>query len=124
MLGLLAREAFLAAIGKSAVPAGVGVDLRAVEPQSAQLQHSHLTRQGCSFRFWPERRDAVVVGMIVSRDETKRHRVIGRPLQHWRHRRQDEVMGSLAESRKAGTAGRPDSQRFRSGLRGNIAITS
>ena len=71
------------------MPAGVGVDLRAVEPQSTQLQHAHLTRQKQHLNEQPfdlleeplpERRDGVVVGMIVGRDETKRYRVISRPL--------------------------------------------
>ena len=77
-------------IGKRAVPAGVGVDLGAVEPQSAQLQHAHLARQKQHLNEQPfdlleesppERRDGVVVGMIVGCDETKRHRVISRTLQ-------------------------------------------
>jgi hypothetical protein len=77
-------------IGKRTVSAGVSVDLRAVDPQSAQLQHAHLTRQKQHLNeqpfdlleeSLPERRDGVVVGMIVSRDKTKRHRVISRPLQ-------------------------------------------
>src|SRR5665648_88464 len=77
-------------IGKRNVSAGVSVDLRAVDPQSAQLQHAHLTRQKQHLNeqpfdlleeSLPECRDGVVVGMIVSRNKTKRHRVISRPLQ-------------------------------------------
>src|SRR5882672_10768908 len=67
-------------IGKRTVSAGVSVDLRAVDPQSAQLQHAHLTRQKQHLNqqpfdlleeSLPERRDGVVVGMIVSRDKTE-----------------------------------------------------
>ena len=73
-----------------AVAAGVGVDFRAVEADRSHLQHAHLTRQQQNLneqRFDlfekppPERRDCIVVGMIVGRDETKRHRVVRRPLQ-------------------------------------------
>jgi hypothetical protein len=73
-----------------AVAAGVGVDLRAVEADRSHLQHAHLARQQQnlneqSFDLFekppPERRDRVVVGMIVGRDETERHRVVRRPLQ-------------------------------------------
>ena len=32
-------------IGKRAVPAGVGVDFRAVEPDRPHFQHAHLARQ-------------------------------------------------------------------------------
>ena len=77
-------------IGQRAVPAGVGVDFRAVEPERAHLQHAHLARQQQHLNEQPldllekpppERRDRVVVGMIVGRNEAERHRVIGRPLQ-------------------------------------------
>ena len=77
-------------IRQRAVPAGVGVDLRAVERHRAHLQHAHLARQQQHLNEQrldllekpsPERRDRVVVGMIVGRDEAERHRVIGRPLQ-------------------------------------------
>ena len=73
-----------------AVAAGVGVDFRAVEADRSHLQHAHLTRQQqnlneqCFDLFEkppPERRDCIVVGMIVGRDETERHRVVRRPLQ-------------------------------------------
>ena len=72
------------------MPAGIGVDLRAIEPQSAQLRQAHLTRQKQHLNEQPfdlfeepppERRDGVVIGMIVGRDKTKRHRVVSRPLQ-------------------------------------------
>ena len=77
-------------IGKRAVPAGVGVDLRAVETNRAHLQHAHLARQQQNLNEQrldlfekppPESRDRVVVGMFVGREETERHRVIVRPLQ-------------------------------------------
>src|SRR5260221_12392127 len=77
-------------IGKRTVSAGVSVDLRAVDPQSAQRQHARLMRQKQHLNeqpfdlleeSLPERRDGVVAGMIVSRDKTKRHRVISRPPQ-------------------------------------------
>ncbi len=70
--------------------ARVGVDLRPVQPDRAHLQHAHLAgepknidEQLLDILQEPpaERRDGVVVGMIVRRDEPKRHRVIGRPLQ-------------------------------------------
>src|SRR6266481_556514 len=70
-------------IGKRTVSAGVSVDLRAVDPQSAQLQHAHLTRQKQHLNeqpfdlleeSLPERRDGVVVGMIVSRDRFRSSR--------------------------------------------------
>ncbi len=72
------------------MPAGVGVDFRAVEPDRPHFQHAHLARQQQHLNEQPldllekpppERRDRVVVGMIVGRDKTERHRVIGRPLQ-------------------------------------------
>ena len=77
-------------IGKSAVPAGVGVDLRAVQRHRAHLQHAHLARQQEHLNEQrldllqkppPERRDRVVVGMIVGGDEAERHAVIARPLE-------------------------------------------
>ena len=77
-------------IGQRAVPAGIGVDLRAVQPDRAHLQHAHLARQSQHLHEQPldllekpppERRDRVVVGMLVRRDEAERHRIIGRPLQ-------------------------------------------
>ena len=72
------------------MPAGVGVDLRAVERNRAHLQHAHLARQQQNLNEQrldlfekppPECGNRVVVGMIVGRDEAKRHRIIGRPLQ-------------------------------------------
>ena len=77
-------------IRQRAVAAGIGVDFRAVEADRSHLQHAHLARQQQNLneqRFDlfekppPERRDCVVVGMIVGRDETERHRVVRRPLQ-------------------------------------------
>ena len=69
-------------IGKRAVPAGVGVDFRAVEPDRSQLQNAHLARQQQHLNEQrldlfqeppPETRDRVVVGMIVGGEETERH---------------------------------------------------
>ena len=77
-------------IRQCAVPAGVGVDFRAVEPDRPHVQHAHLARQQQHLneqpldlleKSSPERRNRVMVGMIVSRNEAERHRVIGRPLQ-------------------------------------------
>jgi hypothetical protein len=61
------------------VPTSVGVDLRTVEPDRAHLQHAHLTRKQQHLNEQPlnllekpppKRRDRVVVGMIVGRNET------------------------------------------------------
>ena len=77
-------------VGKRAVPAGVGVDLRPVQSDRAHLQNAHLARQLKNLDEQlldllqeppPKRRNRVVVGMIVGRDEPKRHRVVGRPLE-------------------------------------------
>jgi hypothetical protein len=77
-------------IRKRAVSAGVGVDFRAVQPDRSHLQNAHLARKQQHLdeqlldlfeKPPPERGDRVVVGMIVGRDEPKRHRVIGRPFQ-------------------------------------------
>ena len=77
-------------IRQRAMAAGVGVDLRAVQRHRPHLQKAHLPRQQQhlneqSFDLLqkapPERRDRVVVGMIVGRDEPERHRVVGRTLQ-------------------------------------------
>ena len=77
-------------IGKRAMPAGVGMNLCAVEPNRSQLEDAHLARQQQDLNKQrldlleeppPETRNRVVVGMIVCRNETERHRVIGRPLQ-------------------------------------------
>ena len=76
-------------IGKRAVATRVGVDLRAVQPDRAHLQHAHLARQLKNLDEQlldvlqeppPKRGDRVVVGMIVRRDEPERHRVISRTL--------------------------------------------
>ena len=70
--------------------ARVGVDLRPIQPDRAHLQHAQLARQLENLdeqlldilqEAPPKRRDRVVVGMIVGRNEPKRHRVVGRPLQ-------------------------------------------
>lgn len=77
-------------IGKRAVPARVGMNFRTVEPDRTHLQHAHLACEQQHLneqpldlleKAPPERRDCVVVGMIVGGNETKRHRVIRRPLQ-------------------------------------------
>ena len=77
-------------IGQRAVPAGIGVDLGAVERHRAHLEHAHLARHRQHLdeqpldlleKPPPERRDRVVIRMLVRRDEAERHRVIGRPLQ-------------------------------------------
>ncbi len=77
-------------IRQRAVPAGVGMDLCAVQRHRPHLQNAHLPRQQQhlneqSFdlreKAPPEGRDRVVVGMIVGRDEPERHRVISRTLQ-------------------------------------------
>jgi hypothetical protein len=77
-------------IGKRAVPARVGVDLRPVQPDRAHLQHAHLAGKLQHvheqlldvFQEAPSKvRNRVVVGMFVARQETKRHRIVGRPLQ-------------------------------------------
>ncbi len=75
-------------IGKRAVPARVGVDLRPVQSDRAHLQNAHLARQLKNLDEQlldllqeppPKRGDRVVVGMIVRRDEPKRHRVRSSP---------------------------------------------
>jgi len=77
-------------IRQCAVPAGIGVQLRPVEPHRAQLQHAHLARQqqhlheqGFDLRqkASSEHRNGVVVRMVIRRDEAERHAVIRRPLQ-------------------------------------------
>ena len=77
-------------VGQGAVPAGVGVDLGAVERHRAHLEHAHLARHRQHLdeqtldlleKTSPERREGIVVGMLVRRDEPEGHRVIGRPLQ-------------------------------------------
>jgi hypothetical protein len=77
-------------IRQRAMPAGIGMDLRAVEPDRSHLQHAHLARHlqhldkqrlDLLEKPPPERRDRVVVGMIVGRNEAERHRIIGRPFQ-------------------------------------------
>jgi hypothetical protein len=77
-------------IGQRAVPAGVGVDLGAVQGHRAHPQHTHFARQfehldeqlrDLLKKAPPEHRDGVVVGVLVGRDEAERHGVIGRALQ-------------------------------------------
>ena len=71
------------------MPARVGMNLRPVQSDRAHLQDAHLARQLKNLDEQlldvlqeppPKRGDRVVVGMIVGRDEPKRHRVVGRPL--------------------------------------------
>ncbi len=77
-------------IGKRAVPAGVGMDLRPIQRNRAHPQNAHLVRQfqhldGQRLDLLEEppaeRRDRVVVRVIVRGDEAKRHRIVGGPLQ-------------------------------------------
>ena len=77
-------------IGQRAVPAGVGVDLGAVQRHRAQLeqpglprQHQDLDEQPFDLREKPapERGDGVVVGMIVGGDEAERHRIVSGALE-------------------------------------------
>jgi hypothetical protein len=77
-------------IGQRAVTAGIGVDLGPVEPHRAHLQNAHLARQKQNLdekrldllqKPPPERRDRVVIGVFVRRDEAERHAVVRRPLQ-------------------------------------------
>jgi hypothetical protein len=72
------------------VPAGIGVDLGAVQSHRAHLEQAHLARQlqhldkqlrDLPQEAPPERRKGVVVGVLVGRDEAEGHRVIGRALQ-------------------------------------------
>jgi hypothetical protein len=66
------------------------VDLGPVKPNRAQLQNpdlagknQHLQKQARDLRQKspPKRRNRIVIGMIVRRDEAERHRVICRTLQ-------------------------------------------
>ena len=77
-------------VGERAVPARVGVDLRAVQPDRPHLQHAHLAGQLQHLdeqlldllQETPSKgRYRVVVGMRAAREEAKRNRVVGRPLQ-------------------------------------------
>ena len=75
-------------IRKGAVPAGIGMDLRPVEPNRAHLQNAHLACQQQDLHKQtldlldkpsPEGRYRIVIWMIVRRDETEGNRVIARP---------------------------------------------
>ena len=77
-------------VRKRAGPAGVGVDLRAIQRDCAHLQSAHLARHQKHLNEQrldllqkppPERRDGVVVGMIVGGNEAQRYAVIGRSLE-------------------------------------------
>ena len=66
------------------------MDLRAVERNGAHLEHSHLARQlqhlneqalDLLEKAPSKRRDRVVIGMIVRRNEPERNRIVRRPLQ-------------------------------------------
>ena len=68
-------------IEQRAVPAGIGVDLGAVERHRAHLEHAHLARHlqhldeeipRSPEKLSPERCDRVVIRMLVRRDETER----------------------------------------------------
>jgi hypothetical protein len=72
------------------VPTGVGMNLGAVQRDRTHLEHPHLARQlqhlhehtlDLLEKAPPKRRDRVVVGMVVRRDEPERDRIVGRPLQ-------------------------------------------
>ena len=72
------------------MPAGISVDLGAIQRYRAHLEHAHLARQlqhphKQSFDLLEKaptkRSDRVVVGMLVRRDEPERHRIIRRALQ-------------------------------------------
>jgi len=69
-------------VGQRAVPAGIGVDLGAVECHRAHLEHAHLARylQHLDEQTLdlleepaPERCDRVVIRMLVRRDEAERN---------------------------------------------------
>ena len=71
-------------IRQGAVPAGVGVDLRAVQRNRAHPQHPHLARQFQHLHKQPldllekppaKRCDRVVVGMVVGGYKAERHRM-------------------------------------------------
>src|SRR4051812_19883140 len=77
-------------IRQRAVAAGIGVDLGAVERDRAQLQHpdlagelQHLNEQrlDLSEEASPERRNGVVIRVLVGGNEAERHRIITRSLQ-------------------------------------------
>ena len=66
--------------------AGVGVDLRAIQRHRAQLQDTHLARDAQNLheqrldlaqKAPAERRNGVVIGMLIGRDEAESYRVIG-----------------------------------------------
>jgi hypothetical protein len=76
-------------VTERSVLARVGLDLGAIQAHVAYLQQlqgarhlQDLHEQILQLRQEPlaKRRDRVVIGMRVGRDEPKRHRVIGRPL--------------------------------------------
>ena len=72
------------------MPAGIGVDLGAVQRHRAHLEHAHLAGQQ---KHLDEQRldlleeaaaecgNGVVVGVLVRRDKAERHRIVGSPLQ-------------------------------------------
>ncbi len=75
-------------IRQCAMPAGISVDFCAVQPDRSDLQQAHLARPlqhlneqrlNLFQKPPPERRDRVVVRMIVGRYEAERYRVIARP---------------------------------------------
>ena len=76
-------------VGQRAVPARIGVHLRAIQSHSAELEHSqivrqlqHLDEQRLELRqeALAKVRDRIVVGMLITGDIAKRHRVVRRTL--------------------------------------------
>jgi len=99
----------------------LGVDLRAVQRHRAHLQHAHLARQQKDLDEQPfdllqepsaERRDRVVVGMVVGGDEAERHAVIGRPLQ----------LAARKHARRIAVNQKAEQHRRTIGLRAGAAI--
>ena len=77
-------------IRQRAMAAGVGVDLGAVQRHCAQLQNPHRAGHAEHLHEQPfdlpqeaaaERRDGVVVGMLVGGNKAERHRIMRRPFQ-------------------------------------------
>ncbi len=67
------------------MPAGIGVELRPVEPNRAKLQNPHLARQNQTLdeqlldvaqKPAPERRDRVVIWIFIRGHTAERHSVI------------------------------------------------
>jgi NOL1/NOP2/fmu family ribosome biogenesis protein len=74
--------------------AGIGVYLRSIQADRAQLQHTRLLSQQKNlheeaFEFRqeaaPKRGECIMIGMQVPRDKAKRHRFIGSALNFARY---------------------------------------